>query len=237
MNIELLLSLVVCFFTIVTSVIVIQKEKKAALVPIYIGAAIMFIILFISYASHGFQNNSDSINTRGNEPQSTFVPFSQGSIVTQESVTQPQKKDLTYISFTGHNFSRGKRFKVYSAPSTTSWFTKASNGDPVHASTNDIIYVAGYAGNWLLIRYETKGGSYRTGYTSEASGSFNTLSFNYYTGTITSNCSLTDGTSSIDISSDTTVTVLGRMDAGIYIEAHVNGQQARGIVPESCVSW
>ena len=170
------------------------------------------------------------------QPPVTQPPVTQPP-VTQPPVTQPPKKDLTYIYFSGNYFSKNKKFHVYSAPSTTSWYTKAKNGDPVYASTNDIIYVAGYDGNWLLIRYETSKGSYRMGYTSEASGNFNNLSFNYYSGSITSDCSITDGMNSIGISRGTSVTVLGKMDTGIYIEAYINGQQARGIAPESCVSW
>ena len=156
---------------------------------------------------------------------------------TPAPATPAPKKDLTYISFSSHNFKKNQKFTVYSAPTTASWYTKAKNGGPVYASTNDVIYVAGYVGNWLLIQYETNKGNYRMGYTSQATGSFQNLNFNNYSGTITSSCSLTDGSNSINISSGTSVTVLGKMDAGIYIEAYVNGQQARGTVPESCVNW
>ena len=216
------------------------EESKLSL-TFYIAYAVLTILCNLIYSTYldPYRANPDSTNPPSSPV--TFLPLTQPPVaqvtVTQSPITPASKKDLTYISFSSHNFREKQQFTVYSAPTTTSWHGKTKNGGPAYASTNEEIYVAGYVGNWLLIQYKTNKGTYRMGYTSQATGSFQNLNFNNYSGTITSSCSLTDGSNSINISSGTSVTVLGKMDAGIYIEAYVNGQQARGTVPESCVSW
>ena len=170
-------------------------------------------------------------------PKQIVIPTPTG-IPTPTPTATPTKRPLTHISFSGHNFKKGKkRFYIYSGPSSTYWYKKTKNGTPAYGSINDVIYVAGYVGNWLLIKYETSNNKYRMGYTNDAKGDFQELTFDYFQGKITKSCSLSDGVDSKKLKKGTTVTVLGRMDNGIYVEAFVDGKQARGTVPESCVNW
>lgn len=244
MNIKLLIGFLLLLLLIIAGDKIRESYKKVKSklgLRFYVIYTIITILGNIIYSTYldPYRPNPDIINPTSS-PE-TFVPLTQPPAppvhVTPIPITPASKKDLTYISFSSHNFREKQQFTVYSAPTTTSWHGKTKNGGPAYASTNEEIYVAGYVGNWLLIQYKTNKGTYRMGYTSQATGSFQNLNFNNYSGTITSSCSLTDGSNSINISSGTSVTVLGKMDAGIYIEAYVNGQQARGTVPESCISW
>ena len=161
------------------------------------------------------------------------------------SPTEPAEKKLSQIRFKSHRFKKGQTFKIYSAPSESSWYTKTKSGAQGVASTNDVVYVAGRDGKWLLVRYEiTEGkfkGSYRMGYTKDAKKAereeFKTLSFNNYPGKITKKCSMTNGIEKVTLNKGTEITVLGEMDTGIYIETTVEGRQLQGVVPESCVDW
>lgn len=188
------------------------------------------IVRYIEPSSQGTSSGSTTSTTISDSGQRT---------TTVSNPTQEQtKKTLTYISFSKHSFKKGQYFDVYSAPSTSSWHGTASSRNGVaYTSTNGDVYVAGSIGQWLLVKYKTNKGPYRMGYTRDAKGTFPGMTFDYYAGTILSNCSLTDGADSIQLRKGDSITVLGRMDDGIYIEAYVNGQQARGTIPEPCVSW
>lgn len=188
-------------------------------------------------------NTSSSFTPTSQRSQTSTYTQTNYTSTTQSKQTGLERsnasnRSLTYISFSKYNFTKGSRLHVYSAPSKSSWHTKASDGGAVYASTNGDVYVAGCDGNWVLIKYTTNSGSERMGYTLEAQGSFGSLSFDYYPGTITTNCHLSDGSDSIPLAKGKdNITVLGRMSEGIYIETDYNGKQARGVVPESCVQW
>lgn len=153
----------------------------------------------------------------------------------------PYIRSLTDIRFGTGSFTKNQRLSVYSAPSESSWYEKTSEGKPVYASTNDVVYVAGYVNGWMLIRYQTGNsknpGPDRIGYTKGNQG--RSLNLNNYSGRITENCYLSDGASNIVyLKTGTTVTVLGKMDTGIYVESYASdGRTARGIVPERAVEW
>ena len=233
-----------------------MSKKEITFKTACIITAVNFVISVLSgvvISLWKLDGSTDIQKPTGNTSIS-FIPTSQRnqtSAYTQTnytSTTQSQQTDLesnntsykslTNISFSKYNFKKNQRLHVYSAPSKSSWYTKASDRGPVYASTNGDVYVAGCDGNWVLIKYTTNNGSDRMGYTSDAQGSFGSLSFDYYTGSITTNCFLSDGTNSIPLpKGKDNITVLGRMSEGIYIETDYDGKQVRGIVPESCVQW
>ncbi|MBR0229393.1 MAG: hypothetical protein IJQ62_13690 [Clostridia bacterium] len=167
--------------------------------------------------------------SRQQEQKEEFVP-----VISNE-------RNLNQINFAVGSFRKNGRLLVYSAPSKSSWYEKTSKGEPVYASTNDIVYVAGHENGWMLIRYQTGNsknpGPDRMGYTQGNQGV--SLNLNYYSGRITENCYLSDGASNIVyLKAGTTVTVLGKMDTGIYVESYASdGRTARGIVPERAVEW
>lgn len=176
------------------------------------------------------------------EVTSTMKPVE----ATENSVTTPDvfiRPQLTYIYFYEGSFPKGIKLYTYSAPSKSSWHQISSKTKKaVHGSTNDTVWVAGKDNGWVLVRYEIGSkndhtGQYRMGYEQDYTSGFNNLTLDSYHGTITSTCNLTDGVSIITLPSGTNVTVLGRMDIGIYVETNYNGQTARGTVDENCIDW
>lgn len=135
----------------------------------------------------------------------------------------------------------GQKLDVYSAPNERSW--RGASGKAT-ASTNGAIYAAGWEGDWLLIMYETNGGSVRVGYINgnKVRGGVpveTSLHFDRDAATVTVGCSLTDdparnGTSIASLQPGTQVTWLTRFynqSAWDYVEVSVQGKVARGFVP------
>ncbi len=176
-----------------------------------------------SGSSQNSQNDAGYRNTSGN---------------TSTSNNSPASKELTTISFSKHSFTNNQRFYVRWAPSGSAVYSKTSGGGQVYASTNKEVYVAGKIGDWLLIRYKlSNSNQYRLGFTKDASGSFPILCLDNYPGTIISDCYFSDGVDSYRLKSGTRITVLGKIDSVIYIEAAINGNQAYGMVSGSSVDW
>jgi len=143
----------------------------------------------------------------------------------------------------GFNFIQlrsGQKLNVYSAPDTKSW--RGANGKAT-VSTNGAIYAAGWDGNWLLIMYETNGGSVRVGYVNgnKVRGGVpveTSLRFDRDPATVEKSCTLTDdpartGSAIATLKVGTQVTYLTRFyneSAWDYVEVKVNGKLARGFV-------
>lgn len=140
----------------------------------------------------------------------------------------------------------GQKLAVYSAPTESSW--RGADGKAT-ASTNGAIYAAGWEGDWLLIMYETNGGSVRVGYINgnKVRGGVpveTSLHFDYDAATVAVGCSLTDdparnGTSIASLQPGTQVTWLTRFynqSAWDYVEVSVQGKAARGFVPAGSLS-
>lgn len=138
-----------------------------------------------------------------------------------------------------------QKWAVYSAPSNASW--RGANGKAM-VSTNGSVYVAGWENGWLLLMYETNNGSVRVGY-ADGSGvkdslSVPMLSFAYTPVTLTQSVSLTDDpamaySSMRQLQAGETVTYLTSYQnryGWAYVETRVNGQTARGFVPESALN-
>lgn len=138
-----------------------------------------------------------------------------------------------------------KVMPVYSAPSTQSW--RGSNGK-AECSSNGAIYAAGFESGWLLIMYETNGGSVRVGYVDLSKVTNRApirrqLNFEYTSAEVLQQCNLTDdpayaNTTITTLRPGTTVTYLTRFyntSAWDYVEVKVNGKTARGFVPAGCL--
>ncbi len=135
----------------------------------------------------------------------------------------------------------GQKLDVYSAPATSAW--RGADGKAA-VNTNGALYVAGWESNWLLLMYETNGGSVRVGYVdaSKVRGGIPyapDLTFAYDQATVTARCTLTDdpartGSSIATLSKGSTVTWLTRFynnTAWDYVEVNVGGKVARGFIP------
>lgn len=135
----------------------------------------------------------------------------------------------------------GQKLAVYSAPDESSW--RGSDGK-ASVSSNGAIYAAGWEGDWLLIMYETNGGSVRVGYINgnKVRGGVPVemnLHFDRDAATVSRACSLTDdpargGTVIASLNPGMQVTWLTRFynqSAWDYVEVWLGGERARGFVP------
>lgn len=135
----------------------------------------------------------------------------------------------------------GQKLNVYSAPDASAW--RGGDGK-AFVSTNGAVYAAGWEGDWLLIMYETNGGSVRVGYINgnKVRGGVpldTSLHFAHNPATVRYECVLTDdpagcGTTITVLRPGTEVTYLTRFynrSAWDYVEVRVNGKVARGFVP------
>ena len=138
-----------------------------------------------------------------------------------------------------------KVMPVYSAPSVYAW--RGANG-LAECSSNGCIYAAGYESGWLLIMYETNGGSVRVGYVDTAKVTSRApmnrqLFFDYTSAKVTRKCVLTDdpartNTAITTLQPGATVTYLTRFYSSTvwdYVEVKVSGKTARGFVPAGCL--
>ena len=134
----------------------------------------------------------------------------------------------------------GQTIAVYSAPMKTSW--RGANGK-AEVSTNGAIYAAGWESGWLLLMYETNGGSIRVGYVNakDIRGGVpmdDYLEFSYAPATVLEKCTLTDdpartGSAITTLKAGAQVTWLTRFynnTAWDYVEVTVGGKTARGFI-------
>ena len=151
----------------------------------------------------------------------------------------------TPFDFQRCDLASGKKYNVYSAPSSKSW--RGAKGK-ASVSTNGPVWIAGWVDNWLLIYYETSGGSVRVGYISgeKISGSVpvdTQLEFSPVPAKITEKCTLTDDvvmgkTSITTLKAGKEVTYLatyyGASDWA-YIETKYDKKVIRAFVPLDCI--
>lgn len=160
----------------------------------------------------------------------------------------PTGNNFTLSGFAYANLAGGQKLPVYSAPSYDSW--RGANGK-AQVSTNGGVWAAGWEGNWLLIYYETNGGSIRVGYVDgsgiRGGSGFARLAFEREPVTLTANCTLTDdpmrgGSPMASLRAGTGVTYLSSYinqsgQIWDYVETAVNGRRARGFIPANCIDY
>lgn len=144
-------------------------------------------------------------------------------------------------------FQRGHTWKVYSSASTNSW--RGANGK-AEVSTNDVVYVAGWARGFLLIAYETNSGNRRVGYVNGKDikcdiPDFPVLAFRMTKTRTASACTLTDdpvneSTQVVKLKAGTEVTWLSSYtwrngDELAYVQTKANGKIVRGFIPAECL--
>lgn len=135
--------------------------------------------------------------------------------------------------------------KVYTGPSER--YVRGANGR-ASVSTNDVIYVAGWDGDWLLVKYWTNSGRARVGYVHKSGLTCEVdaprFAFEPREVVVAEKCTFTDDpefNSSIlgDLKAGRKVTLLAvyrRNGQWAYIETKVNGRPVRGFVAASCLS-
>lgn len=153
----------------------------------------------------------------------------------------PPARNLDKI--TGFVFLSGmkanRKYNVYSAPSEASF--RAANGK-ASVSSNGAIYGMGWENGWLLIMYETNNGQCRIGFIHDIKGnipSLPQLSLSRVNCKVLQTASLTDdpaktGNPIATLQAGAPVTYLTTMynsGAWDYVETSINGQTARGFVP------
>ena len=145
------------------------------------------------------------------------------------------------------NLKSGQKLPVYSAPSYQAY--RANNGKAM-CSTNGAVYAKGWDSGWMLMLYEANhAGQYRIGYVNGADikGSqpnLGQLRWEWTPCTVVTGTNLTDdpaltGNPMTWLPEGTQVTYLTTMynsTAWDYIETTINGQTARGFVPEGTLS-
>lgn len=145
-------------------------------------------------------------------------------------------------------FQRGQVWKVFSAPNAYSW--RGARGK-AEVSTNDVVYVCGWVNRgWLLVAYETNGGSMRVGYVDgkQIQGSypdFPLIAFRHTPRKVTTGCTLTDDPIRSNAAIRTMyknnpVTVYSSYTSGsgvlmYYVETTVDGKTTRGFMPWNCL--
>ena len=196
--------------------------------------------------------NADSRNQVACYPQLNSVEWYNVDLIKE---VRAAKKDNDYGMSIWDSFSTGfdtlqgfryielrsdQKLDVYSAPDASSW--RGASGK-ASVSTNGAIYAAGWVGDWLLIMYETNGGSVRVGYINgnKVRGGVpveTNLHFSYDAATVISTCQLTDdparsGSAIATLPVGTQVTWLTRFynnSAWDYVEVWVGGQVTRGFI-------
>lgn len=151
------------------------------------------------------------------------------------------------LIFKESRFYGGQIFPVYSGPGYE--YYRAAGGW-AKMSTDDISYIAGREGEWIMVMYPLDNGGYRVGYVDRTQLKYaykmDEMSLAYVRATITQDCSLTQDPLSAapaalaDVSRGEQVTYLAEFRdkrTYAYIELLVEGQWVRGFVPASCVSY
>jgi hypothetical protein len=142
----------------------------------------------------------------------------------------------------------GQKLAVYTAPSTSAY--RANNGK-ASCSTNGAVYALGWENGWLLMLYEANhANQYRVGYVNGAKfkkGARDNLGELYWDGSeveVLETVALTDdpartGNALTTLYAGETVTYLTTMyndGAWAYVETTIDGQTARGFVPDDSLS-
>lgn len=149
------------------------------------------------------------------------------------------------IQFRPYSFIGGQEFPVYSGPGYEYW--RGANGR-AYVTTDEPIEVAGWVGNWLLVRYQTSVGT-RTGYihgtemldppyAGEAPVQDWGLTQITCDGIFTDDTSTTRRNNVGRVETGAYVTYLGEYyndNSWAYVEGMLNGQLIRGFIPMSCL--
>lgn len=161
----------------------------------------------------------------------------------------PPQGGWSLTGFTYLPLKAEQRLNVYSAPGASSW--RGANGRAM-VNTSGAVWAAGWDQGWLLVYYETNNNSIRVGYVdgSTIQGTVNNrtyLSFDHAAATVTRSCSMTDDPMKARITMATLnagaqVTYLSTFvnqygEVWDYIQTWVNGQQARGFIPQGCLDY
>ncbi|MBR6028577.1 MAG: YARHG domain-containing protein [Clostridia bacterium] len=157
----------------------------------------------------------------------------------------------TLNGFEYTQFKANQKFTVYSAPTTNA--PRGSNGK-ASVSTNGAVFIAGEENGWMMVMYETNGGSVRVGYfrRGDVKGKVQgtawnkSLNFAYLSARVTASCTVTDdpvyATGSLgSLRYGDQVTYLNtyyNRRAWDYIEfITAEGKTARGFVPVGCLDY
>ena len=157
----------------------------------------------------------------------------------------------TLNGFAYTQLKANQKFTVYSAPTTSA--PRGSNGK-ASVSTNGAVWIAGEENGWMMVMYETNGGSVRVGYfrRSDAKGKVQgdtwdtQLRFAYLDAAVTENCTVTDDPvyaagSLGSLRAGDRVTYLNtyyNKKAWDYIEfTAADGRAARGFIPVGCLDY
>ncbi len=139
-------------------------------------------------------------------------------------------------------FTGGKKYAVYSAPSTESL---RANNSKATVSTNDWIQVFGEEDGYILIQYAINKNQMRFGYISAASLPKKTtvqdLTWSYMETYLGQDATLTDDplnsqSSLMALPAGTRLTLLSTMGTWAYVET-TDGVWARGFVPQSVLTY
>lgn len=149
------------------------------------------------------------------------------------------------ISFQKSRFLGGQNFAVYSGPGYE--YYRAAGGW-AKMLTDEISYIAGREGEWILVMYPISNG-YRVGYVDRTQLKYtyniDKIYMAYEAAVITRSCSLTqdpisvNGEPLVDITAGEQVTYLAQFHdkkSYAFIELEVEGEWIRGFVPLNCIS-
>lgn len=152
------------------------------------------------------------------------------------------------LNFTHRPFYGGQKLNVYSGPGRE--YYRGSNGY-AKADTDGEVMAAGMESGWVLVMYETSGGSVRVGYVDMDEFKYDTkilklkeLDFAYDRAVIKSDCVLTDdpalGKRDLGyLYAGTEVTYLAsyyKHRSWAYIETWLEDRPIRAFVPASCLN-
>lgn len=149
------------------------------------------------------------------------------------------------IRFQKSRFLGGQTFAVYSGPGFE--YYRAADGR-AKMLTDEISYIAGREGNWILVMYPLSSG-YRVGYVDREQLKYtydiDRIYMAYTDAVVTSSCGLTqdpisaNGSVLVDIGAGEHVTYLAQFHdkkSYAFIELEVEGEWVRGFIPLDCIS-
>ncbi len=155
-----------------------------------------------------------------------------------EAAALPPSPAWSSLTFTEKSFPKKQTLAVYAAPSTKAW--RGANGKAA-VSTGGPVWVAGADGKWLLVMYETSGGSVRVGYIQQSKikgklPAAEPLAFENLPSTLSAAAEVTDdltrgATVITSLKAGAEVTFLAVYEDWAYIETKVKKKVARGFIP------
>ncbi len=160
----------------------------------------------------------------------------------RESLTVAPEIPSGELSAQSIRFTGGRKYEVYSAPSSTS--LRGGDGKAV-VSTNDWIQVFGAEDGYILIQYAIDQDQMRFGYIEESALPNNTsvqpLRWRNTNVSLSRTTSLTDDPLNsqetlLTLQQGWNVTLLGTMGSWAYVET-ASGDWARGFVPQSVLNY